>query len=214
MTDKPAKTEGEGLTPAAALALISREQRRIGARFGAGVPWIFGAWSVAWTAAFVVLFLDAQARGPMPGLSAAVAVGALALVAVGVSAIAGIRSGRGLRGTRGAVITGVVYGNLWWVGMLVIVLICFGLRAAGVGLGAIAVLWPALIAAFFGMMFVSAGLIWPAPPLLVIGFWMLAVGASSVFLRAPSHLLYVGIAGGVGLLGVAVWTAIWIRMSR
>jgi hypothetical protein len=43
---------------------------------------------------------------------------------------------------------------------------------------------------------------------------MLVVGTASAFFAVPSNLLFLALAGGGGLLGVAIWAAVWVRSAR
>lgn len=209
-------SEDDALSPAEMLDLAARQQRRVGAQRGAEVPLLLMGWGIAWAAGFLSLFAEASSRersGP-PSIGVVIAVAALFVGAVALSGFVGARAGRGTRGTRAAAVTGIVYGNLWWVGIAAIALVGLGLRSAGLPAGLLWVLYPVLFTVYCGVMFVAGGLLWPAPPMIALGGWMLLVGVSGAFVAAPGHLLFLGVAGGGGLVAVAGWAWIWVRRSR
>lgn len=216
MAQPTARDDDAPLQPFEMLDLAQWQQRSVGAQLGAHVPLVLMAWCLAWCGSFVVLFLDDTVRTAhaAPSLWALLVAGGLLIAAISTSALLGIRASRGIGASDTAALTGIVYGNLWWLGGATIALVGVGLQTAGMRTELLWVLYPAMLAVFFGLMFTAAGLIWPAPPMLALGGWMLLVGAVTSFVPAPGHYLWSALAGASGFAAVAVWAVVWIRGAR
>lgn len=201
------------LTPELMLALLEDQQRQVAARTAAFVPWILAAWGIAWLVGFVVLWADVTQHpdDPLPSLAAGLAFAVLLLAAGILSAVLGARSGRGLRGTKKAAFTGIVYGNTWWLGIIALFVIGQALRSGGMPEGLLGVFYPSTFILFAGLMYLMGGLIWHAPPMLLLGAWSVVLSAVGAMLPHPTSYLVYGLAGGGAFLVVAAWTALWRR---
>lgn len=196
------------------LALLQDQQATVTGRMAAFVPWILVAWGLAWLIGFLVLWTDALGRpGEAPGVAAGLTFAGLLVAAGAVSAVLGIRSGRGLRGTRESAVVGIVYGNLWWLGSLAVGVIGQALVRAGMPTQALGVFYPSAFIFFAGIMYVMSGLIWQAYPMMVLGVWSVIVAAVGAFLPQPSHYLLYALGGGGAFLIVAAWSAWWVRRA-
>lgn len=203
-------------TPAEMLTLVQEQQRSVAGRMGAFVPAILLAWGIALTAGFLALWLEG---GGVPGVPLPIAVAgplfAGLLLAAGVaSTVLGIRSSRGVRETKESAFTGVVYGQLWWLGILVTLLIGQTLVLHGMPPALLGVYFPAAVMFFSGIMYVMSGLLWRARPMLVLGAWTIVVAGVAGFAPAPGHFLVYALAGGGACLVLSAWTGWWTRRAR
>lgn len=208
--------EDAPLTPAQMLALAEGQQRQVAARTAAFVPWILAAWGLAWVVGFAVLWLDAGRHpdDPLPTLAAGLTFAALLIAAGVLSTVFGARSGRGLRGTKQAAFVGIVYGNIWWLGGIAIWVIGQGLVRHGMSEALLVAFYLSAFIFFNGMMYLAAGLIWSAIPMLVLGVWSVILAAVGAMLSHPTAYLVYGIAGGGAFLVVAAWGAWWQHGAR
>ncbi len=206
----------EALTPAEMLALLESQQRRVEGKLGRFVPAILFGWGVAWSVGFIGLWLaDGGAAGfVLPFEVAAPLFAGLLLAAGALSTVLGIRSGRGLRPSKESAFTGMAYGNLWWLGSLGVVVIGQALVARGMPADLLRVYYPSAFILFSGVMYVAAGLLWRAQPMVLLGGWSIVVAAVAALVPPPTHYLVCAIGGGGAYLLVAVWTLWWSRRAR
>ena len=204
------------LSPQQMLALAEGQQRQVAARTAAFVPWILAAWGIAWLVGFIVLWADAGQHpdDPMPALPAGLTFAALLIAAGILSTVFGARSGRGLRGTKQSAFVGIVYGNTWWLGSIAIWVIGQGLIQGGMPEDVLVTFYPSAFIFFAGLMYLMAGLIWHAVPMLVLGIWSVILAAVGALLQHPTAFLVYGIAGGGAFLVVAAWSAWWQHGAR
>lgn len=203
------------LSPEQMLALVKDQQRSIAGQRGAFVHWILVAWGVAWLAGFGALWL---ASGGLAGVTVPIQVAApvfaALLIAAGIlSSILGIRSDRGVRDQQGA-FAGAAYGQLWWVGGLVIFVMGQALVFNGMQPALLGVFYPSAFIFFAGVMYVMAGVLWRAIPMVVLGGWSLLLSAVAPFFGMPTHYLVFALAGGGGFLIAALWSWLWTRRVR
>ncbi|WP_407357957.1 hypothetical protein LTA6_002463 [Microbacterium sp. LTA6] len=203
-------------SPAEMLALVDDQQRVVSGRMATFVPWILLSWGVAWLVGFLVLWFDAQQplASWRPTLPAGLTFAALLLAAGTLSTVFGIRSGRGLRGTRDSAIIGMVYGNLWWLGSFAIMLLGQALLRAGMEESLLSIFYPSAFIFFSGVMYVMSGLIWRAYPMMLLGVWSVVISAVGALLPPPGHYMLYALAGGGAFLVTAAWSARWVIVAR
>lgn len=211
----PAPDDESPLSPEEMLALLQNQQRSVAGQRGAFVHWILIAWGLAWLVGFGALWL---AGGGWQGVVVPIAVAApifagLLIVAGVLSAVIGIRSDRGVRDARGA-ITGMIYGQLWWAGSLAIFVLGRALIVHGMPEPLLGVFYPSAFIFFAGVMYVVAGVIWQAPPMLILGGWSLVLSAVAPFFGVPTHYLVFALAGGGAFLLAAAWSWVWTHRAR
>jgi hypothetical protein len=197
-------TDEDALSPAEMLALASNQQRSIEGRTASFVPALLLMWGGVWVLGFGALWLSC---GPLPGLPLPVAVsivGGLLVIAVVVSAVLGIRSGRGIRGNTAAAFSGAVYGSAWTIGGLAIFAIGQGLVAAGMEGDVLSIFYPVTFVLFAGIMFIVGAAIWQAMPMLLVGIWTTLVSVIAPFLGYPTHYLGLAIGGGLGFVCLGI----------
>jgi len=215
-TDAAAADQADdALDPAAMYALLQNQQRSVQAQMGDFVPLISGAWGVAWLLGFGSLWLIDGVEGfslPVP-IAVTVFVAALVL-AGGLSAWLGFRTGRGMRGNTGAAFTGIVFGNLWWVGSAAIGILGSGLRAQGMTEQLANFYYPCAYVLFAGIMYIVAGAIWRTVSSVIAGLWLVIVAAVASLFPYPQHYLFLALAAGIGFLALSLTSALRLRRIR
>jgi len=205
----------EALDPAAMYALLQNQRLSARAQLGDFVPLISGAWGVAWLLGFGSLWLIDGVEGFSLPVPLAVTVFVATLVAAGgLSAWLGFRTGRGMRGNTGAAFTGIVFGNLWWVGSAAIGILGAGLRAQGMTAELANFYYPCAYVLFAGIMYIVAGAIWHAVPSVVAGLWLVIVAAVASLFPYPQHYLFLALAAGIGFLVLSLTSGLRLRRIR
>jgi hypothetical protein len=213
--DADAPDSDAPLDPAQMYALLQNQQRSTQVQMGDFVPLIAAAWGVAWLLGFGALWLVDGVPGYSLPVPVAVTVFVATLVlAGGLSAWMGMRSGRGMRGNFAAAFTGIVYGNTWWIGGAAIGILGAGLRSHGMSEEVASFYYPCAYVVFAGIMYAVAGAIWQAVPSLVAGIWLVAVAVAASFFPYPHHYLFLALAAGVGFLALATVSALRLRRIR
>lgn len=217
MTTTPITSDDDtALDPAAALALIGRQQEVMGKQTARDIPWILLAWGVAWSVGFGMLWLI---DGAKPGFSiplpvAAITFAVLTIGAIVASAVIGARAGRGIRTSPAAAFTGTVYGITGSVGFFA--LFAFGTALVYNGMPADLqnIYYPVGSALLVGIMYLMAAAIWRTKSLIILGGWIILVALVAPFLGYPNHYLVFAIAGGGGFLISAATLAWAMRVPR
>ncbi|GAA5150169.1 hypothetical protein GCM10025768_14570 [Microbacterium pseudoresistens] len=206
----------DAFDPARALALAADQQRDVAARTGGFVPLVLVAWGLAWLLGFAALWL---VEGLAPAFALPMAVAAPVLVVLFVAAgilstTLATRAGRGVRGGKEAAFAGIVYGQGWWIGTIAVYVLGLGLVHNGMDPDLLTIFFPSAFVFFAGIMYLMAGALWHALPMLWLGVWAIVVGCAAPFAGAPAHFLVYALAGGGGFLlagGVSAW---WIARTR
>lgn len=187
-----------------ALAIIERTRSHAASRLTPNVAVYYGVWGVAWLAIGIVWFL---ARIDAVGLAAAAwTTLAVVIAAIVVSAVTGIRSGRGVRGRSST--QGLWYGLAWPISMSLLGVIVGAVGSLGVGSEVMAVLSPALFVSLAGGLYLVSGAIWTSKVDYLLGAWIMVVATASVLVGLPASPLVIGVGGGGALLLVGVRAAL------
>lgn len=208
--------EDDPLDPADMLALVVDQKRSVEGQLASFVPVIVTAWGIAWLIGFGCLWLiDGLAPAFALPLPLAVAIFVLLLMAaIAVSAVLGIRSGRGLRGNSAEAFAGIVYGCTWTIGSLAIVGFGAGLSFNGMSAELANIFYPIAFVLFAGIMYILSAALWRAVPMLILGVWTLIVAVAAPFFGMPTHYLVLAIGGGLGFLALGVASFIHLRRLR
>ena len=204
------------LPAAEMLALLKEQQRSVESQKGGFVPLILLAWGVAWLVGFGALWL-VDGLGDSFSLPIAVAapIFVVLLIAAGaLSAFLGIRSSRGMRGSREGAFVGILYGQSWWVGSIAIYVIGMALVHNGMDRDLLSIFYPSVFIFFAGLMYIMAAALWRALPMLFLGLWSIVVCCAAPFFGQPTHYLVYALAGGGAFLIAGGVSAIWIRRGR
>lgn len=206
--------DDEALPPEAMLALLENQRRSVEGQIAGFVPVIVLAWGITWLFGFGALWLIDGLRPafalPLP-LAVAVFV-TLLVGSIALSAILGIRSGRGLRGNPGDAFQGAVYGVTWMIGSVAIYVFAAGLAANGMDRDLANIYFPVAFVLFTGIMYLLSAALWQAVPMLILGIWTIVVGLAAPFFGYPTHYLVLAVAGGIGFLVLAV--ASFVHLAR
>ena len=211
---EPDARDDAPLSPEQMLALSTRQQRSIEGQIAGFVPHILLVWGIAWLAGFLTLWLI-DGLQPAFGIPLAVAVPifvALILGGIALSALFGIRSGRGLRGSSADAFRGIVFGSTWLVGALCIQGLGQALIVNGMDPELANIYYPTAYVLFTGVMYFVSAALWRAVPMLILGGWTILVGIAAPYFGYPTHYLVLALAGGLGLLALAI--AGYIHLAR
>lgn len=192
-------------SPDEALALIREQQRTVAERQLGGVPWILGMWAVSWGVGFFALWSGYEGGNPwfqIPLGVAALIFGVLLVTAIAVSAIIGIRIGRGVRGASG--FGAAIYGISWSVSSLAVYLIGVALVRAGADASVISLFYPAIFALVAGLLYLMGAAVWRSMDQLVLGAIIIVTAVVAPFFGAPTNNLVMAVLGGGSFLVAAV----------
>lgn len=182
-------------------------------RFG-GIPWILAMWSVAWGVGFLVLWSGYEGGNPwlrLPLPFAGAIFGALLVVVVAVSAVLGIRAGRGVRGA--SAFAGVIYGLGWWAGSIAVFLIGIALSRAGADAELLSLLLPAAYGLVAGLLYLMGAALWRSIGQLVLGAIIIVASVAAPFFGAPTNNLVMAALGGGSFLVAAIIMAVSLRRA-
>jgi len=192
-------------SPDEALALIREQQRTVAERQLGGVPWILGMWAVSWGVGFFALWSGYEGGNPwfqIPLGVAALIFGVLLVTAIAVSAIIGIRIGRGVRGASG--FGAAIYGVSWSVSSLAVYLIGVALVRAGADASVTSLFYPAIFALVAGLLYLMGAAVWRSMDQLVLGAIIIVTAVVAPFFGAPTNNLVMAVLGGGSFLVAAV----------
>ncbi|MCS5718524.1 hypothetical protein N1027_10300 [Herbiconiux sp. CPCC 205763] len=211
-TDAP----DEVLDPAAALALLNRQQQSVQYQQSAFVWVIELAWGIAWSVGFVLLWLidGAKPAFSIPLPVAAIAFAAIVTVAIVISIVLGVRSSRGVRPSAAASFQGTVYGVTWSVSMVAVWLFASGLQFNGMTGDLVAIFYPVAYVMMTGILFLFSASLYQAKPMVFLGGWIVLIAVIAPFFGYPNHYLFLAIAGGGSLLVMSVIVAVYTARLR
>lgn len=192
------------MTPEESLALIQHQRADTRRRRGGGPAPILGMWGLAWLIGFGCCYLAARGVMPMP-VAVAVTI-ALSVVAVTVPIVQGVRAARGVRGPSTTV--GTMYGVAWGLAFALTSAINGGLERYVVSPDGLSLLWTASSMVVVGLLYLTAGMLWQSWPQYLLGAWVLVFAAVGVLVGVPANFLVLSLAGGGGMLALAVFWAL------
>ncbi|MFT4284526.1 MAG: hypothetical protein QM598_06805 [Protaetiibacter sp.] len=193
--------ESDGLTPEQSLALIQGETRSMKRLFGVQVPVYYFVWGGAWLVGYLLLWAawpGSPSPVAVPLAVAAPVFAALILGAAVTSAVVGVRSNRGIKGTSDFV--GTVYGISWAVLGTAVAAIGYALVRAGISDGATAIYYTSAYALLVGAMYLAGTMLWRSVDQLVIAIVMIVAAAVTGFFGAPGNMLAMALIAGPALL--------------
>ncbi len=196
------------LSPEEMLRLVRNQQRDVERKQLSPIPWMLGVWGVAWTIGFLLLWSAWPGGNPWFSVSGGVAAttfGILIAVAVAVSAILGVRIGRGVKGTSN--FAGAVYGISWSLCGAAFTAVGVALLRNGMSSELASLYFPSAFALMAGTLYLAGAALWRNVSQLVLGIMLLFVGAVAPFFGNPTNNLVFGIVGGGTFLVMAVLAA-------
>jgi hypothetical protein len=188
----------------ASLSFITAWRRQTARRLFGNPELVLAAWGGAWLLGFGACYLASSPRSALavPGWLAYLVLGVSCATAGVVSAVETVRPGRGVVGPSRQVTT--LY---WWSWLLAtggLCLLMLGLGRAGLSPALLSLAWPGLAVLVSGVLYAVGGALWQDRLYYALGAWTVAVGAASTFAGAPGNLAVLALAGGGGLLVMAV----------
>ncbi|MEU7040606.1 hypothetical protein AB0A77_06040 [Streptomyces varsoviensis] len=199
---------GGPLSPAASLALIESERGRLLRRRGVHPAPIFASWGIAWLIGFGLCYLAAPGgpSAPLPMWAAAAVLVALCLAAMVVPVVQGVRAGRGVRGPSRT--TGAMYGACWALAFLALATVNLTLARRGLDADLTTLLWTGSSLTVTGVLYLAGGMLWQDRAQYLLGVWLLASAVAGVLAGVPGNFLVLSLAGGGGLLALALYYAL------
>jgi len=134
----------------------------------------------------------------VPLAVAAPVFAALILGAAVASAVVGVRSNRGIKGTSDFV--GTVYGISWALLGGAVGTIGYALIRAGSSDAAVAIYYTSAYALLVGAMYLAGTMLWRSVDQLVIAIVMIVAAAVTGFFGAPGNMLAMALIAGPALL--------------
>ena len=202
------------LSPEAMLQLVRDQQRQVERKQLSPVPWMFAVWGVAWTVGFLLLWSAWPGGNPwfrVPVAFAGSAFAALIVVAIVVSAVLGIRIGRGVKGTSN--FAGAVYGLSWSLCGAAFAMVGVALMQNGMSGELASLFFPSAFALMAGTLYLAGAALWRSVGQLVLGIMLLVVGSVSPFFGSPTNNLVLAVLGGGTFLVMAVGAAAGLRRA-
>jgi hypothetical protein len=199
------------LDPAAMLALVEKQKRAVDLAYLSPVRWLYAVWGVAWAVGFLLLWLAATTEWISPSVAGSI-FGALIVASIAVSAVVGIRIGRGIRGASD--FQGAVYGMSWTLLGAAFAALGVGLMRNGMSGELASLYFPSAYALMAGAMYLAGAALWNERSQLVLGIVLLAVGAVSPFFGGPANNLVMAIGGGGAFLIAAAYYSVRIARER
>lgn len=190
--------------PAANLQLIKAQQQRAGAALEPRVDLIYGAWGLALLIGEGALFLAWWAGSPIKLATWAAGLILLVLL-VSAATVTGVHIARSVTGVRGdSARQGQYYGWGWMLGFVGLGAVIGGVADAGVGPETIGSLWASGSALIIGIMYIAGGALWLDRSQVWLGAWFVITGGVGGLLGSPWVYLVLSLAGGGGMLLVAM----------
>lgn len=212
MNTTPFDGPDEGpLDPAEALALAERQQRVVGLSYVKPVFWLYLIWGFAWLTGFLGLWLG-YVIDWLPLWVAGVIFGALIIVSIVVSALVGMRLGRGVTGPSNFGAT--IYGMSWSAFGIAFAILGIGLMSNGMNSELASLYFPSIYALMAGVMYVMGAALWQERSQLALGILLLVVGSAAPFFGAPTNNLVMAIGGGGGFLVAAAHFGLQLKKVR
>lgn len=192
--------------PAAMLALMQDQRRRTLHWVNRGYAGMLLTWAVAWAVGFGALWSAEEGGGNpffrIPTGPAWVVFGVVLLAGIAVSAVAGVRSGAGVRGP--SRLAGTLYGWAWALTMTGAGLLVGAVERAGADPQVMAVLSPAVFVLLVGVLYLTGGALWRSPVLYALGVVMIATALAASYAGTPTNYLVYATVGPAAMLVVAV----------
>ncbi|MDA0632567.1 hypothetical protein OUY22_03995 [Nonomuraea sp. MCN248] len=192
-------------SPEETLRLIET-QRATAVRALHGDPLLlYTPWGVAWLLGFGALFLRYGLDGvPYAPISHGAALGvhlSLQVVAGAFAATGIVRMSSQVRGESSA--KGMMYGYAWFVGMVLMSVICARFSSALDPLGA-GLLWAGVSLLVVAVLYMAGGALFGQWPMFFMGVWVAAVNGLGVILGAGWHALLSAVLLGGGQIAAGI----------
>ncbi|RZQ60471.1 hypothetical protein [Amycolatopsis suaedae] len=194
----------ETLSPERSLEVIEQERADVRRKLSASVGVLNGMWAGLWFVSFLAFHLAGRGwPGPVIPYWVAGVITAVAIVAgVVVSAVLGVRSGRGLRGP--SVLSGALYGWSWTLSYGALVAVNLMLQSNGLPKDLVPVLWSGTTMTLAGALCLAGGAMFRDIAFYAVGVVFLASAVVSVLVGMDYQALVLAVAGLLGFGSRAV----------
>lgn len=208
----PARPEDFSFDPAMAAAVLDIESARVQQAFDVRLADQLGAWGIAWLVSLGLVWLQVRGQDPYRGPSTWVLI-VLACSMIAAMFVTGDRVRRATAGVHGATARrGRLYGIGWGAGVSAGLFMVATVGVAGAGPAVIGVLVVTIQLLVAGLMYICGAALFGGRITLVLGCWLVALGALAGF-AGPVGAAAIGAVGGGGGLLVAAGLA-WRRSTR
>ncbi|MCW4458563.1 hypothetical protein [Microbacterium sp. MPKO10] len=202
-------TGDEALDPAEMLRLLNDQQKSVSTQFGSMAWTVTATWGIAWTVGFTSVWLidGLKPAFSIPEAAGFIVLGVVVCIAVIVSVIMGIRTGRGVKTTREEAFSSAAYGCTWSLSMIGIWLFGMALISQGMSPHIIQFYFSSGFVLMTGIMMAVTAAVWKMKSALFIGIWLVVIAAVAPFFGAPGNYLFLAISGGLVFIGFAIAAA-------
>lgn len=202
------------LAAAESLALIEAQKRRVERQIEPDVRLLYGVWGLALLIGEAAFFLSTWKDSPID-IPLPVAGVTLFVSLVTAMVTTGVHIGRRVAGVRGnSARQGKFYGWTWTVGFVCLGAIISGADRTGANEETVALLWAAGSGLVIGLLYMAGGAMWLDLTQFALGVWFALVSGAGAIAGLPWIYLVLSVAGGGGLLVVAMTVAMRTRRRR
>jgi hypothetical protein len=201
MTASPHPPDDRPLSPAESLALIDAQGHEAHRRLRPNPLGLYLPWGLAYLIAFGAVWLTVG-PGVLPAAVTAVLVALSAVGAVATVVTTVARSHRGVAGPTRTTSTRFVWA--WFVAFLVLGVTNGALADLGLPVSTVSLIWSGSALLVVGLLLLAGGMLWPGSGQYPLGVWILVSSALSVLVGYPANFLVLALAGGGGLVVMAV----------
>lgn len=193
------------LDPREMLALIQGETTAVRRALEAQTPVYYFVWGIAWLVGYVVYWAGSPGSGSpivLPQLPATIAFAAFIVAAAVISAVVGIRSNRGIKGTSQWV--GTIYGLSWPILGFAIASVGFSLIRQGMSPELASIYFTSSYALLVTALYLAGAMLWHSLDQLVIAIILAVAAGVTPMFGYPNHLLAMAFIAGPALLAGGV----------
>lgn len=193
------------LDPREMLALIQGETATVRRALEGQTPIYYFVWGIAWLVGYLVYWAGSPGSGSpieLPFLPAVIVFGTLIFAAAVTSAIVGIRSNRGLKGTSEWV--GTIYGLSWPILGGAIAFIGVALIRQGMTHDLATIYFTSAYAILVAALYLAGAMLWHSLDQLVIAIILAIAATVTPMFGYPGNLLAMALIAGPALLAGGV----------
>lgn len=198
--------------PRAAMALADETAAKARQSLYPHTPVLYFIWGTAWLIGYGALHGGRYDWLPLTETAALLVLFSVLLVAAVFSAVLGIRSSIGLRGS--TALQGAIYGWSWALGFVVVGLLSGIIATAvpqpdmrGLIINSMAIL-------LVGIMYMLGGALWHDMAMVAMGIWFLVVDVVAMILGADYYLLVFLTLGVLGFYAGTIVELVRVRRMR
>jgi hypothetical protein len=199
--DDPASGDEHALDAREMLALIETQTSTVRRALELQVKVYYFAWGIAWLVGYLVYWAGSPGSGSpiaLPYVPSVVVFATLIVAAIVLSAVVGIRSNRGIKGTSDWV--GTLYGLSWPILGTAIAFVGIGMVRNGLSPALATILFASMYAIMVAALYLAGAMLWRSVDQLVIAIIFAFAAAVTPMFGYPGNLLGMGLIAGPALL--------------